>query len=204
MTPKQQASGISPKVIKFLSKQFRLTQPCQGKHTWSLWSQSFTHGEERDCEIGTIWSSFQTRTSIQEEWAWKEEMAWPLTPDSPPCHRTPRPNPGTATASPAAQLIQTCSVQSHQAEFKTYFGDLIKLFGLKKHHFLRVQPLIQLSVIKAFAQVWTNFSVYRTDWINIPVRGRKFITATASVPVFLSCLDMRKLLWYPNINLSFQ
>jgi len=60
---------------------------------------------------------------------------------------------GPVTASPAAQLTQACFVQSHQAEFKMYLDDLVKLFCLKKHHFLRVQPLIQLSVIKAFAQL---------------------------------------------------
>lgn len=196
------ASGISPKAIKLLSELLKLMQYSQGNQTWSLyhdllhspldnWSANIHHKtfgpnhslmwEGRDCETALNWISSERLTSVQEEWTWRKEMARTLNPNRPLSQiLTSQPNcPGPAIASPAAQLIQACFVQSQQAEFKMYFHDLVKLFCLKKHHFLRVQPLIQLRVIKAFAQVWTNFSVYRTDWINIPLRGREFITATA-------------------------
>lgn len=197
-TDTTKAQSIS-KFITFLSKLLKSTQYSYWKYTQSLHHDLLhsalnnpsanTHHKnfgtnhsliwkEKACKNATAWISFPRLTLLGPRRRGSRSSRWNNSLQGP----TPLSSPGAADpASPYAQGSNPSSpaLSRHQAEFKMYSDGPVKLFCLKKYHFLWVQPLIQLSVINAFAQVWTNFSVYRTDWINIPVRGRKFITATA-------------------------
>lgn len=186
MPPKHKASLT---VITFLSKLLKSTPYSYRKHTQSFYHHSLhsaldntsanihhknfgrSHSlrwKEKACKNTTAWISSQRLTSLgPRRGDGRSSRSKSLLTRSHPLSCW-------LSISPSSPAL--CR---HQAEFKMYSDGPVKLFCLKKYHFLWVQPLIQLSVINAFAQVWTNFSVYRTDWINIPARGRKFITATA-------------------------